>query len=179
MSGIEATSSLACNVLEHGHLIPQDCFTETRMRIRSSSRSEMTGIIYVYYVSSVSDVFVGVFSHKRAIISAPSSSRSSHTTFFSSHCCQSSLEKPLEMPPSTMPCSEVSVSSLQQERLTSSHIEQNSRCYMDTGQAVGFCQQLDVVRDLIAAVQASVWTWLVRDFEEAVDFLLVNANAAS
>jgi hypothetical protein len=50
---------------------------------------------------------------------------------------------------------------------------------MDTGQAVGFCQQLDVVRDLIAAVQASVWTWLVRDFEEAVDFLLVNANAAS
>jgi hypothetical protein len=83
------------------------------------------------------------------------------------------------MPPSTMPCSEVSVSSLQQERLTSSHIEQNSRCYMDTGQAVGFCQQLDVVRDLIAAVQASVWTWLVRDLEEAVDFLLVNANAAS
>lgn len=40
-------------------------------------------------------------------------SLASHTTFFSSHCCQSSLEKPLEMPPSTMPCSEVSRCTLQ------------------------------------------------------------------
>jgi hypothetical protein len=83
------------------------------------------------------------------------------------------------MPPSTIPCREVSVSSLQQERTIRSYIEQNRRRYMDTSQAVGFSQQLDVVRDLVAAVQASVWTWLIRDLEKAVDFLLISADAAS
>jgi hypothetical protein len=99
---------------------------------------------------------VRVFSHSRDIGSAPCCSLWSHTTFFSSHCCQSSLEKPLEMLPSTIPCSEVSVSSLLHERTFSPYIEQNSRRHMNTGQAIGFGQQLDVVRDLISAVQTSI-----------------------
>lgn len=49
---------------------------------------------------------------------------------------------------------------------------------MDTSQAVRLGQKLDVVGDLVPAVQASIWTRLVRDFEEAVDFLLVDADAA-
>lgn len=44
--------------------------------------------------------------HSRAI---RGTSLPSHATFFSSHCCQSSLEKLLEMPPSTIPCEEVSI----------------------------------------------------------------------
>jgi hypothetical protein len=43
-------------------------------------------------------------NHRRGV--GPSSS---HETFFSSHCSQSSLEKPLEMPPSTTPYGEVSI----------------------------------------------------------------------
>jgi hypothetical protein len=48
-------------------------------------------------------------NHRRGV--GPSSS---HETFFSSHCCQSSLEKPLEMPPSTTPYEEVSIMSTTQ-----------------------------------------------------------------
>ena len=49
---------------------------------------------------------------------------------------------------------------------------------MDTSQAVRLGQKLDVVGDLVSAVQASIWTRLVGNFEKAVDFLLVDANAA-
>jgi hypothetical protein len=50
---------------------------------------------------------------------------------------------------------------------------------MNTGQAVGFGQQLDVVRNLIPTVQTSIWTWLVRDLEKVVDLLLIDTNATS
>lgn len=60
-----------------------------------------------------------------------------------------------------------------------SYIEKYGRRHMNTSQAVGFGQQLDVVSDLISAVQASIGTWLVRDLEKAVDLLLVKTNAAS
>lgn len=49
---------------------------------------------------------------------------------------------------------------------------------MDTSQAARLCQKLDVVCDLVSAVQTSVFTRLVGDFEKAVDFLLVDADAA-
>jgi hypothetical protein len=50
---------------------------------------------------------------------------------------------------------------------------------MHTGQAVRLGQELDVVRDLVSAVQASIFTRLVGDLEKAVDFLLVKADGAS
>jgi hypothetical protein len=50
---------------------------------------------------------------------------------------------------------------------------------MDTSQAVRFGQKLDVICDFVSAVQRSIWTWLVRDLEQTVDLLLVDANAAS
>ena len=59
------------------------------------------------------------------------------------------------------------------------HIEKNGRRHMNAGQAVGLGQKLDIVCDLVPTVQASVCTRLVRDFEKAVDFLLVDADAAS
>lgn len=49
---------------------------------------------------------------------------------------------------------------------------------MNTSQAIRLGQELDVVRDLVTAVQTSVWTRLLRDFEEAVDFLLVDVDVA-
>lgn len=49
---------------------------------------------------------------------------------------------------------------------------------MHTSQAARLCQKLDVVRDLVSAVQTSVFTRLVGDFEQAVDFLLIDADAA-
>ena len=49
---------------------------------------------------------------------------------------------------------------------------------MHTSQAVRLGQKLDVVCDLVSAVQASIFTRLVGDFEKAVDFLLVDTDAA-
>lgn len=49
---------------------------------------------------------------------------------------------------------------------------------MDTSQAVRLGQKLDVIGDLVSAVQTSIFTRLVGDLEEAVDFLLVEADAA-
>jgi len=49
---------------------------------------------------------------------------------------------------------------------------------MDASQAVRFSQKLDVVRDLVSTVETSVWARLVRNFEQAVDLLLVDTNAA-
>ena len=49
---------------------------------------------------------------------------------------------------------------------------------MHTSQAVRLGQKLDVVCDLVAAVQTSIFTRLVGDFEKAVDFLLVETDAA-
>lgn len=49
---------------------------------------------------------------------------------------------------------------------------------MHTGQAVGLGQKLDVICDFVSAVQTSIWTRLVRDFEKTVDFLLVDTDAA-
>jgi len=46
------------------------------------------------------------------------------------------------------------------------------------GQAVGLGHKLDVVCDLVAAVQAAVLTRLVRDLQKAIDLLLVDAHAA-
>jgi hypothetical protein len=48
---------------------------------------------------------------------------------------------------------------------------------MHASQAVGLGQKLDVIRDLVSAVQASIFTRLVGDFEEAVDLLLVETDA--
>jgi hypothetical protein len=60
-----------------------------------------------------------------------------------------------------------------------SHIEKHCRRNVDTSQAVRFGQKLDVICDFVSAVQRSIWTWLVRDLEQTVDLLLVDANAAS
>ena len=49
---------------------------------------------------------------------------------------------------------------------------------MNTSQAACFGQKLDVVCDLVSAVQTSVFAWLVGDLEKTVDFLLVDADAA-
>ena len=82
------------------------------------------------------------------------------------------------MPPSTTPYEEVSIILL---KATNGHpyIEKNSRSHVYAGQAVGLGHELDVVRDLVAAVQTAVLAGLVRDLEKAVNLLLVDAHAAS
>ena len=64
----------------------------------------------------------------------------------------------------------------QQESL--SYIKQHSRCHMNTRQAARFGQKLDIVGDLVPAVQTSVGARLVRDLEQVVDCFLVDADAA-
>lgn len=59
------------------------------------------------------------------------------------------------------------------------YVEKNGRRHMNTGQAVCLGQKLDVICDFVSAVQTSIWTRLVRDFEKTVDFLLVDTDAAS
>ena len=49
---------------------------------------------------------------------------------------------------------------------------------MDTSQAVRLGQKLYVICDLVSAVQASIWTRLVGDFEKTVDFLLIDTDTA-
>jgi len=60
-----------------------------------------------------------------------------------------------------------------------SHIEENGRSHMNAGQAVGLGDKLDVVCNLVAAVQTAIRTRLIRDLEKAVNLLLVDAYATS
>lgn len=105
------------------------------------------------------------------------SSWSSQTTFFSSHCCQSSLVKLLEMPPSTTPYGQISIDLASNNGNT--HIEENCRRHMNTSQTVGLCQKFDVIGHTIATVLAAVRARLVGDLQKAVDLLLIDANTSS
>lgn len=50
---------------------------------------------------------------------------------------------------------------------------------MNTSQAVGLGQKLDVIRHTVATVLATVRAGLVGDLEKAVDLLLIDAHTSS